>query len=115
MLRELVPAAPPVQLIPGASLLWDGRFEVGLSGTADRPVVIGHLGRAGATELRRFASGLSRSGLPRLLHPILPAGWDEDGIVVVPQLGYVRPDKVAVPQFSFRPVNPVTRAGFTVV
>jgi tRNA(Ile)-lysidine synthase len=115
VLRELAPAAPPVQLIPGAGLLWDGRFEVGLPGTADRPVVIGHLGRAGATELRRFASGLSRSGLPRLLHPILPAGWDEDGIVVVPQLGYVRPGKVAVPQFSFRPVNPVTRAGFTVV
>jgi hypothetical protein len=53
--------------------------------------------------------------LPRLLHPILPAVWDEDGIVAVPQSGYLRHRAAAVPEIDFRPINPATRAGFTVV
>jgi hypothetical protein len=30
-------------------------------------------------------------------------------------LGYRRRGAMETPQFSFRPINPVTRAGFTVV
>jgi tRNA(Ile)-lysidine synthase len=114
-LRELAAAEAPVGLIPGASLLWDGRFKVALPVTAGGPVVIGHLGRAGVAEFGRLALRPPRPSLPRLLYPILPAAWDEDGIVAVPQMGYLRRGAVAVPQFAFRPINPVTRAGFTVV
>jgi len=115
VLRELAGAAAPVQLTPGASLLWDGRFKVALPVTAGRPVIIGHLGRAGVAEFGRLALSSPRRSLPRLLYPILPAAWDEDGIVAVPQLGYLRRGAVAPPQFGFRPINPATRAGFTVV
>jgi tRNA(Ile)-lysidine synthase len=115
VLRELADAAAPVQLTPGASLLWDGRFKVTLPVTAGGPLIIGHLGRAGAAEFGRLALCPPRRSLPRLLDPILPAAWDEDGIVAVPQLAYLRRGAVAAPQFGFRPVNPATRAAFTVV
>lgn len=115
VLRELAAAEAPVQVLPGASLLWDGRFKVVLPVTASGPVMIGHLDRAGVAEYGRSALHPPRPSLPRLLYPILPAAWDEDGIVAVPQLGYLRRGAAAVPQFAFRPINRATRAAFTVV
>jgi tRNA(Ile)-lysidine synthase len=115
VLRELAAAEAPVQLVPGASLQWDGRFEVALPATAVVPVIIGHLGRAGVAEMHQLALRTPHPSLPRLVYPILPAAWDEDGIVAVPQLGYLRQGAVAASQFAFRPINPATRAAFTVV
>jgi tRNA(Ile)-lysidine synthase len=115
VLRELAAAAAPVRLSPGQGLLWDGRFRVALPATADRSIIVGYLGRAGVAELSRLAPGSLRRTLPRLLHPILPAVWDEDGIVAIPQFGYLRQRAKAVPEIGFRPINPATQAGFTVV
>jgi len=115
VLRELAAAAGPVRLNPGENLLWDGRFRVALPVAADKPIVVGHLGRAGVAEFNRLAPGSPRCTLPRLLHPILPAVWDEDGIVAIPQFGYLRHPAAAVPEIGFRPINPAARAGFTVV
>jgi tRNA(Ile)-lysidine synthase len=115
VLRELAAAAPPVRLTPGEHLLWDGRFRVALPLAADGPIVIGHLGQVGEAEFNRLAPGSPRHTLPRLLYPILPAGWDEDGIVAVPQFEYLRDRAAAMPEIGFRPINPATRAGFTVV
>jgi len=115
VLRELAAAAAPVRLNPGESLVWDGRFRVVLPVAADKPIVVAHLGRAGIAEFNRLAPDTPRRTLPRLLHPILPAVWDEDGIVAVPQFGYLRHRAAAVPEIGFRPINPATRAGFTVV
>jgi tRNA(Ile)-lysidine synthase len=115
VLRELAAAAGPVRLNPGENLLWDGRFRVALPVAAEKPIVVGHLGQAGVTDFNRPAPGSPRCTLPRLLHPILPAVWDEDGIVAVPQSGYLRHRAAAVPEIDFRPINPATRAGFTVV
>jgi hypothetical protein len=56
-----------------------------------------------------------RRNMPRLVYPILPAVWDEEGIAAVPHLGYRRDREAVLPEFSFQPVNPLTRAGFTVV
>jgi hypothetical protein len=53
--------------------------------------------------------------VPRLLYPILPAVWDTEGIVAVPHLGRLREAGTVLPEFGLRPVNPLTRAGFTVV
>ena len=39
----------------------------------------------------------------------------KEGIAAVPHLGYRREGAAASPEFSFRPINPLTRAGFTVV
>jgi tRNA(Ile)-lysidine synthase len=115
VLRELAAAAAPVRLNPGESVLWDGRFQVALPATADGPIVVGYLGQAGVAEFNRTARGAPRRTLPRLLHPILPTAWDEDGIVAVPHLTYLSDRAAAVPEIRFRPINPATQAGFTVV
>jgi hypothetical protein len=41
--------------------------------------------------------------------------WDAEGLAGVPHLGYRRPGVGTLPAISFRPVNPLTSAGFTVV
>lgn len=115
VLRELAAAAASVRLNPGESLLWDGRFRVALPVAADGPIVIGHLGQAGVAKFKRLSTGSSGRTLPRLLHAVLPAAWDKDGFVAIPQLEYFRDRAEAVPEIAFRPINPATRAGFTVV
>jgi tRNA(Ile)-lysidine synthase len=101
-------------LTPGTSFLWDRRFSVVLSATAAGAVTVGYLGRSGVVELNRYRLEM-RGGLPRLIYPILPAVWDQEGIAAVPHLGYRREGAAALPEFSYRPINPLTRAGFTVV
>jgi tRNA(Ile)-lysidine synthase len=115
VLRELAGASEPVRLTPGMSFLWDRRFDVVLPATANGPVTVSYLGRSGVIALNRHRSETCRCGLPRLIYPILPAVWDQEGIVAVPHLGYRREGNAALPEFSFRPINPLTRAGFTVV
>jgi len=115
VLRELAGASEPVRLTPGESCLWDRRFKVALPVAACGPIGIGYLGRAGVAELNRTAPQLRHNDLPRLVYPVLPAVWDEKGIAAVPHLGYLRQGVVALPQVSFQPINPLTRAGFTVV
>ena len=115
VLRELAGAAKPVRLTPGTSFLWDHRFSIGLPATATGAVTVGYLGRSGVVALNRHRLEPRRYGLPRLIYPILPAVWDQEGIAAVPHLGYRREGAAALPEFSFRPINPLTRAGFTVV
>jgi tRNA(Ile)-lysidine synthase len=115
VLRELAGAAGPVRLTPGTSLLWDRRFSVVLPATATGAVTVGYLGRSGVVALDRHRPETRRCGLPRLIYPIFPAVWDQEGIAAVPHLGYRREGAAASPEFSFRPINPLTRAGFTVV
>jgi tRNA(Ile)-lysidine synthase len=115
VLREFAAAAEPVEVAPGASLLWDRRFAVVSPADAPCPVTLGYLGRAGAAELWRRAPGRRRAGLPPLLQPILPALWDELGIAAVPHLGYRREGVSPLPKLAFRPVNSLSQAGFAVV
>ncbi len=115
VMREPAAAADPVRLTPGESLLWDGRFRVALPIAAGKPVVIGYLGQAGVAEFKQLTPDSPQRSLPRLLWPILPSIWDESGIAAVPQLGYARDRAAVVPEIAFRPVNPMTRASFTVV
>ncbi len=113
--RELARAAPPLRLRPGERMIWDRRFEI-MTPQADRsPFTIGYLGLAGAPRLDRRMPQLRRARLPRILFPVIPAVWDQDGIAAVPHLGYGREGVVGLPQVVFRPVNPVTQAGFAVV
>jgi len=115
VLPEFAGAAGPVRLTPGTSLLWGRRFSVALPATAIGAVTVGYLGRSGVVALNRHRPEPRRCGLPRLIYQILPAVWDEKGIAAVPHLGYRREGATALPEFSFRPINPLTRAGFTVV
>jgi tRNA(Ile)-lysidine synthase len=115
VLRELAGAAGPVLLTPGTRILWDRRFSVALPATATGAVAIGYLGSSGVVALNHHRPEPHRRGLPRLIYPILPAAWDKEGVLAVPHLGYQRERDAALPEFSFRPDNPLTRAGFTVV
>jgi tRNA(Ile)-lysidine synthase len=113
--RELARAAPPLRLRPGERMTWDRRFEI-MTPEADRePFTIGYLGFAGAPRLDRRMPQLRRARLPRLLFPVIPAVWDKEGIAAVPHLGFRREGVADLPQVVFRPVTPLTQAGFAVV
>jgi tRNA(Ile)-lysidine synthase len=116
VIRELGRSSEPTRLAPGESIFWDRRFHVTLPPLdgATR-LTIGYLGLAGVAQLNRLAPPGQRSRLPRLLFPILPAAWDDNGIAAVPHLGYRSESVGAAPQFIFRPANPLTQAGFAVV
>jgi len=114
-LRELASAAEPVQLTPGEQIFWDRRFKVAFPPSGRDPLTIGYLGPAGVAQLNRLSEQRRQRRLPRLLFPTLPAAWDNDEIVAVPHLGYLREGIGAVPRFILRPANPLTRAGFVVV
>jgi tRNA(Ile)-lysidine synthase len=109
VLRELGAASPSVRIEPGARLVWDRRFAAELAPGARGGFMLGYLGQTGAAAKR------SDGDLPRLIHPVLPALWDEEGLAAVPHLGYRRPGVQLLPRLSFRPANPLTSAGFTVV
>jgi tRNA(Ile)-lysidine synthase len=115
VMREVARASEPALLAPGESIFWDRRFNVTMPPEGAIPLTIGYLGSAGVAQLNRLAPQPRRSRLPRLLFPILPAAWDDDGVAAVPHLGYRRESAGALPQFIFSPVNPLTRAGFAVV
>lgn len=108
-LRELAAASPPLRVEPGMQALWDRRFAAALSHTAERGFNLGCLGDA-ASETEG-----TPGGLPRLLYPTFPAFFDASGLAAVPHLGHVRPGLGVLPTLSFRPANPLTSAGFTVV
>jgi len=114
VLRELAAANAPVRVEPGARLLWDRRFAADLAAAAPNGFVLGYLGQSGRA-LPERPVGDHDGNLPRLLHPVLLALWDDKGLAAVPHLGYRRPGVEVLPQVSFRPANPLTSAGFTVV
>jgi hypothetical protein len=53
--------------------------------------------------------------MPRLVYPVLPAFWDGDRLAAIPALGCPRTPEIVLPRLNFRPANPFTNAGFTVV
>lgn len=113
VLRELAAAAPPLDLEPGQSLVWDGRFAVF---AASPGLILGSLGLDGVTAIDRNLRRASADLLPPLVLPTLPAFRDLAGrLEGVPHLGYRRAGAGALPRLGFRPVTPLTHAGFTVV
>ena len=115
VLRELAAASAPVRLEPGANLLWDRRFAVDLAATAPGGFMLGYLGQSGAAAAPKHRTGRGTGGLPPLVHPVLPALWDEAGLAAVPHLGYRRAGVGLLPRLFLRAARPLTQAGFTVV
>ncbi len=115
VLRELAAACGPVRVAPGASLLWDRRFRITLPATAAGPLTLDYLGLAGAALLGRRVRRRPSAGVPPLVHPILPALRDENGILAVPHIGYRRDGAAVLPKLVFRPVQSLSDAGFAVV
>lgn len=114
VLREAAHAAAPLRLTPGESGLWDRRFAAALPATARGAVALAALGAEGVSALDRRIGRPRRPPLPRLVYPALPAVHDAHGLAGLPHLGYRR-DGADLPRVLFRPLNPLTAAGFTVV
>jgi tRNA(Ile)-lysidine synthase len=111
VLREAAAASPPAYIRPGTRVTWDRRFAAELSPAAPGGFVLGHLGQN-----HRAAAQDYDGELPRLVHSVLPAFWDGEGLLAaVPHLGYRRCNKGEIPRLSFSPANPLAPAGFTVV
>jgi tRNA(Ile)-lysidine synthase len=111
VIRELSRAASPIRLVPGTELLWDRRFGVTVPPDAASKLMLGYLGQSGMRPVLDRDDG----ALPRLMHPVLPAVWDESGLIAVPNLGYRRAGATDLPRIAFHPVNRLSHAGFTVV
>jgi tRNA(Ile)-lysidine synthase len=110
VIRELAAAAPAFRLDPGGAVCWDRRFAVLPWPQISDGLTLGHLGPRRVPDLPRY-----ETGLPRLVHAVLPAFWDPGGLVSVPHLGYRRAGAETLPTIVFRPANPLTPAVFTVV
>jgi tRNA(Ile)-lysidine synthase len=115
VVRELGHAAEPMRLTAGQIAIWDRRFQIVVPPNVTRSLTIGYPGAASVAQLRRLAPRRRQAWPPRLLLPVFPILWDEQGIAAVPHLGYRRERVGAVPQVIFRPVNALTQAGFAVV
>jgi len=115
VVRELAAAAEPGRVAPGEHIFWDRRFIVQHSTGGTHSFTSGYLGSAGVDQLTRLAPEKRRNSLPRLLFPILPVLRDEHGLAAVPHLGFRREGIGVLPEFIFRPVHPLTEAGFAVV
>jgi tRNA(Ile)-lysidine synthase len=111
VMRELAGAAPPVRLSPGTELLWDRRFFVVMPRAATPNLILGYLGQSGMRPQIERDDG----NLPRLVHPVLPALWDDASLVAIPHLGYFRAEATSLPAIVLHPANPASHAGFTVV
>jgi tRNA(Ile)-lysidine synthase len=110
VIRELAATAPPLRLASRGAACWDRRFAVSPWPQTSDGLTLGYLGPRRVPDLAQH-----ETGLPRLVHAVLPAFWDPGGLVSVPHLGYRRAGAETLPTIVFRPANPLTRAVFTVV
>jgi tRNA(Ile)-lysidine synthase len=112
-LREMARAAPPLSLKPGMSALWDRRFALTLPAASPGPITVGPLGATGVAELGRALD--EDNPFPRFVFPVLPAGWDNEGLAAVPHLSWQRATETCLPTLAFRPAVSLIESGFTVV
>lgn len=109
------PQTPPAD----GPVYWDGRFLMDFvwspGGRAGYVRVVA-LGAEGARRVGASGHSSSRAWrVPREVRPSLPALGDDEGVLVVPHLGYERPDAGKLPvrfrSLLFRPAQPLTGTG----
>ncbi len=89
--RERRHLPEPLALRPGLQANWDGRFLVAVAGgdSWQRPLRLDYLGRAGWSEVVARVPALRRA-VPAAVRPVLPAIWDDHGVLRVPHLDYTK-------------------------
>ena len=116
--REPAAVAAPVPVATGGGAHWDGRFRATLDPAATGGFWLGALGQDAAA-VAREAPKTALAAIPFAARPSLPAFRDAKGVVAVPALEYFKRyrDEVSVAAFGlqFRPIRPLTGAGFTIV
>jgi tRNA(Ile)-lysidine synthase len=86
--REARHLPPPLALVPGRTMTWDGRFAVRLGEDAGQGISVAALGEEGWSQL---AERLGRDQLPRVPQAVritAPALWRDDRLCAAPLLGY---------------------------
>jgi tRNA(Ile)-lysidine synthase len=86
VLREAAAVDEGLELVSGSPLVWDGRFDVRLTGRKTSGTVRA-LGRAGLRQVKEEGLPLP-SDVPKLALETLPALWREDELLVQPQLAF---------------------------
>lgn len=111
--REAGKMAPPVALVPGAELVWDGRFRVKVAEDAAPGLVLGALGAIGWNRLAAEVRSGRLPAIPGPVRPTLPAIYGEEAISAVPHVGYNRSSAAerALRWIVAAPSNPLTVAG----
>ena len=106
----------PMAAVSGQRILWDGRFAIEFSGSADpgAGLRLGPLGRGGWTEIAARNPGAPT--VPAAAGPSLPALFDGDGPIRVPHLSYRagagRPGALEFASLRFAPPNTLAGTGF---
>lgn len=77
--RELAAVAAPVELKPGETVIWDGRFRVSLSKDAGKGFTLKAVG--GGKRVQERASGIR---IPHQVLETMPSLWDGGKLVYVP-------------------------------
>ncbi len=115
--REPAMATEEVAIEPGAPVLWDGRFEVGMSAAKTSlaaPLVLRRLGADGWAGLAARNPALRRHPIPPPARPTLPAVWAGSDLVAVPHLDICLGDRHMHATALFLPRAPLARTRFTV-
>ncbi|HLI22014.1 MAG TPA: tRNA lysidine(34) synthetase TilS [Stellaceae bacterium] len=116
--REPAAVAAPLPLAPGSDVLWDGRFRVSLDPGAAAGLWLGPLGADGPAIARQWPNSAA-AAVPATVRATLPVLRDAKGVVAIPALGYFkccsREAMTAACRAQFRPLRPLTGAGFAIV
>jgi len=86
VLREAAAVEEGLKLVSGSPLVWDGRFDVRLTGRKTSGTVRA-LGRAGLRQVKEEGLPLP-TDVPKLALETLPALWRDDELLVQPQLAF---------------------------
>ncbi len=86
VLREAAAAHQALDLVSGSPLVWDGRFDVRLTGRKTAGTVRA-LGRVGLSQVKEEGLPLP-ADVPKLALETLPALWRGDELLVQPQLAF---------------------------
>lgn len=115
--REPARMAPPVALVAGAEIFWDGRFRLKVADDAPAGFMLGALGVTGWNRVAALMKPCRPAALPAPVRATLPALYGDDGISAVPHLGYKRSldAERALQWIVAAPSNPLTVAGHCLV
>ena len=112
--RETRHPPPPLDVRPGAEVLWDGRFRITVRSAAR----LMRLGRDGWAEVVGRRPDLRRGPVPAAVRPTLPSLADEAGIQAVPHIGYRREGDSGgadgIGRIAFHPRHSLSPGGFFV-
>ncbi|MEE8371418.1 MAG: tRNA lysidine(34) synthetase TilS [Sphingomonadales bacterium] len=89
VVREAEAIGDEVELEPGDSHFWDGRFVVSYI-EGEGPLRLSALGEAGRLQLKTEQEAISEAHIPSQVLPVLPAFSDKAGLVAVPHLDYLK-------------------------